>query len=204
MTCPCFCSGGYKDKSSSLSALSLLASLCYGLALSLSFYWILIMERLWPLPVLATPLHKHGLEHFNTRVPGYDTVYSQRKLHITFHSFRVRVKCMSTLLWNHFNLNPETFCALRPTPNHSPVCLGEGESDHFYEKWPVRAQRAGGKKKAFFSSEHRTFCHWRPFKFNNGTFAHNASQHISLDSKLASHLLLLCASNTYTHMQMST
>lgn len=28
---------------------------------------------------------------------------------------------MSTLLWNHFNLNPETFRALRLTPNHSPV-----------------------------------------------------------------------------------
>lgn len=62
--------------------------------------------------------------------------------------------------------------------------------------------RAKEKKKSFLF-EDRTFCHWASFKFNNGTFTHNASQHISLHSKLS----LTSATprcQRHTHMQMST
>lgn len=60
---------------------------------------------------------------------------------------------MSTLLWNHFNLNPETFRALRLTPNHSPVWVNPTvltKSD------PRGHSGLEEKKSKFFFSGERT------------------------------------------------
>lgn len=61
---PLFPSGGYKDKLRLVSVVPLSFPLLCSCSLSVFFCWIIITEQLWPLPVLATALHKHGLEHF--------------------------------------------------------------------------------------------------------------------------------------------
>lgn len=162
------------------------------------------MEQLWPLSVLATPLRKHGREHFSTR----SRAVTQCTRSVNSTSLFIHSECALSawvLCYGITLIQTQGHFVLRERPQ---IILPFGWIRPFFTKSDPRGHSGleEKKRKSKFFSEGRTghFVIEGHSSSTTVTFAHNASQHISLDSKLASHLPPLCASNTHTHMQMST
>lgn len=146
--------------------------------------------------MLVAPLHKHGLEHFNTWVPGCDTQCTRSVNSASLFIHRERQ--LRALGYAISFISIQRHFVLRLNPIHFFLFSSvKVESNHFfffffYKKWPTRSKPANKKK-------------WRPLKFKNGTFAHNASQHISLESKLAlTSAALLCQQHAHAEGARNT